>query len=318
MAIDEPGLPSGGPVRITDLGEITLDQLETGLRDCLGRLDEAGISYVIMGGLAVTTLARPRWTHDVDVFLRPRDAVRALTVLGDAGYEVERTDPEWLFKAWHDGLMIDLIFRSSGHIYLDDEIVEHAIDRTFLGVPMRVISPEDLLVIKAAADGELTHYHWFDALAILARHHLDWEYVLWRSRTQQRRLLSLLVYADALDIDVPSWVIRRLSDRLYADGAPPREELRPTTAAGGGVAGREVTSLEEELRQRLRHHPRTGDLDVSVSLEGGLLVVTGEVETDERRREISEVAAEILPGGDVRNDVVVRQFDGEARVEVVS
>lgn len=315
MSIEEPGLPSGGPVRTTDMGEITLDQLQEGLRDCLARLDGADISYVIMGGLAVTTLARPRWTHDIDVFLRPRDAVRALKVLRDAGYDVERTNNDWLFKAWRDGLMIDVIFRSSGNIYFDEEVARRAVDREFLGVPMRVIGPEDLLVIKAAADTEVTHYHWFDALAILARHQLDWEHVLWRSRSQQRRLLSLLLYADSDDIDVPTWVIRRLTERVYGDGH---------VAVAGGRAGADTpdviassTAAEEDLRQRLRHHPRTRDLDIAVTVEDGELVITGEVETEERCHEVSAAAEELLPGTRIRNAVSVQRIDGEPHVEVV-
>lgn len=313
MSIEDPGMPSGGPVRTTDMGEIGLDQLEEVLRDCLGRLNDAGIPYVITGGLAVTTLARPRWTHDIDVFLRPRDAVAALSVLEDAGYEVERTDHEWLFKAWRDGLMVDLVFRSSGHIYFDDEMEERAVEREFLGVRMPVIAPEDLLVVKAASNSELTHYHWFDALALLGRHDIDWDHLLWRSRTHQRHVLSLLVYADAVDIDVPTWVIQRLSQRVYGD-----RSVRTSADAAGDAGSRPPNRLETDLRQRLRHHPSTCDLDIAVRLEDGTLVVTGEVETEERCDEITAAVAQLMPGTDVRNDVTVQRISDTPSVEVVS
>ena len=29
----------------------------------------------------------------------------------------------WLYKAWKDGVLVDVIFRSSGEVYLDDEMV---------------------------------------------------------------------------------------------------------------------------------------------------------------------------------------------------
>ena len=37
-------------------------------------LEEAGIPYVLMGGVASATVGRPRITHDIDVFVRPADA----------------------------------------------------------------------------------------------------------------------------------------------------------------------------------------------------------------------------------------------------
>jgi hypothetical protein len=320
MADTDPAMPSGGPVRITDLGEITLEQLETVLRDCLTRLDDAGISYAIMGGLAVTTLSRPRWTHDIDIFLRPRDAARALKVLADAGYEIERYDHEWLFKAFRDDVTIDLIFQSSGNIYFDDEVERRRVQREFLGVSMPMVSPEDLLVIKSAADSELNHYHWFDALGLMVRQDLDWDYVLERSRSTQRHLLSLLVYADAADIDVPVDVIRELSARLY--GGDRADDGAGSQRRGGRDRGDAIPTaaacVEEELRQRLRQHPDIGDLDIGVRLEGDTAVITGEVETGERRRQVEGRATDLLQGWDVRNDVTVRRLDTDPQVEVVS
>lgn len=318
MATDDPGMPSGGPVRTTDLGEVTLDQLEEVLRETLPKLDGAGIAYAVIGGLAVTTLARPRWTHDIDVFLRPRDAARALEVLGGDGYEIERFDHEWLFKAWRGEVMIDLIFRSAGNLYFDDEVEERRVQRQFLGVSMPVVSPEDLLVMKAAADTELNHYHWFDAIGILANHELDWAYVLRRARSSQRHLLSLLVYADALDCHVPRQVVRRLSERLYggASDAPDRPWM---DGANLDVAAPDQRSqLEEQLRQRLRHHPAIGDLDIAVRLEDGAVVVTGEVETEQRQRDVARWASEILVDWPVTNEVSVRAVEGQPHVEVVS
>lgn len=198
------------------------------LDDTTSRLTRAGLGHVVMGGVAVATLARPRWTHDVDLFVRPDDAARALQLLGEAGYDTEETDPLWLFKAWRDDVPVDLIFRSSGDYYLDDRILRRAPEVDFKGRRVRVVPPEDLLVIKAAAHREDAPYHWFDALSLLARRDLDWEYLLERSRRAVRRVLSLLVYAQSVDIAVPGWAVGALADGGTVDsGDPDRDDGDP-------------------------------------------------------------------------------------------
>ena len=84
----------------------------------------------------------------------------------------------WLYKAWMDGVLIDVIFRSSGEIYLDDEMVERAVERDIRGTRTRVISAEDFLVIKAVATTEQGSHHWYDALGIIARYPIDWAYLV--------------------------------------------------------------------------------------------------------------------------------------------
>lgn len=111
------------------------------LRQTVQALDGAGVPFVLMGGIGSASHGRPRWTHDVDVFTRPEDAERALDALASLGYEVERTFPDWLFKAFKLGVMVDLIFKSAGGILLDDEMIERATSVDFKGVPVRVIPP---------------------------------------------------------------------------------------------------------------------------------------------------------------------------------
>ena len=77
-----------------------------------------------------------------------------------------------------------------------------------------VLGPEDLVVTKALAHGEETAHYWWDALAIIAKRDLDWDYLLGRARRGPRRMLSLLLYAQSTDLAVPDHVIRRLA----ADG----------------------------------------------------------------------------------------------------
>jgi predicted nucleotidyltransferase len=178
-------------------------------------LEASGIPYVFVGGIASAAYARPRWTHDIDVFVKPADSRPALEALGRAGFVTELTDSQWLYKAMGDDVVIDLIFRSQGDIYFDDEMLERSIVREFKGCPIRVIGPEDLIVMKAMAHKEHAPRHWWDSLAIIAGYELDWDYLLRRARHGARRILSLLVYAQSTDLVVPNSVIRALIDDLY-------------------------------------------------------------------------------------------------------
>jgi predicted nucleotidyltransferase len=189
------------------------------LRDTVGLLDATGVPFLILGGIASSVHGRDRWTHDIDFFVKREDALRALDALGAGGYRTEKTFWDWLYKAWHPSdahIDVDLIFRSSGGIRMDDEMLARAVPADFRGVELRVIPAEDLLVMKAVAHDEHMPRHWHDALGLVSRCGLDWDYVLRRARQAgARRVLSLLVYAQSNDLIVPNRVIEELFDAIY-------------------------------------------------------------------------------------------------------
>lgn len=181
------------------------------LGHALEALDAKDVPYLVMGGLAAAVFARPRTTEDIDIFVKPEDANDALDALGAAGFDVEETDPMWLYKAWLDGVLVDVIFRSSGDVYLDDEMLARAVEHDLRGSRTRLMSAEDFLVIKAVAATEQGSHHWYDALGIIARHPLDWDYLVERARQAgPRRVLSLLLYAESNDMAVPAEAVERL------------------------------------------------------------------------------------------------------------
>jgi len=186
------------------------------LKEAVEAVGQAGYRFLVLGGLASSLVGRPRWTHDIDFLVRPDDAREVLAVLRAAGFTTEETDPVWIFKAFKREIMVDVIFMVMGGIYLDDEMLSRSIERDYDGLRLRIPSPEDQIVIKGIVHREETSRHWFDALAILGRADLDWDYLLHRARVGARRVLALLIYAQSSDILVPSWVIRRLYDEVYA------------------------------------------------------------------------------------------------------
>jgi predicted nucleotidyltransferase len=177
--------------------------------------EHSGVPYLFMGGLASAAYGRPRWTHDIDLFVRPDDVRSLLDQLGQVGFRTQETDPTWLAKGIKEGVLVDVIFRVSGDIYLDDEVLAHSTMREIKGIRLPVVSAEDLVVIKACTHKEVTPRHWYDGLAILAETEMNWDYLLARARFGARRVLSLLIYAQSNDIMVPDAVVRTLHERIY-------------------------------------------------------------------------------------------------------
>ena len=191
------------------------DALDATLRDAVAALEAEHIPYLLIGGLASTLLGRPRYTRDVDLFVRQPDALRALAALGAARFETEETNPAWIYKAVKREVTVDLIFWLTGDIYVDDEMLARAPRLDWAGTPISVVPPEDLIVIKAIVHDEQNPHHWHDALGVVAACDLDWEYLAARARHGARRVLALLVYAQANDLVVTDETIRALHASLY-------------------------------------------------------------------------------------------------------
>jgi predicted nucleotidyltransferase len=183
--------------------------------DAVRAFDREAVDYVLIGGQASAVHGRPRASGDVDLLVTPQDARRALTALADAGFATEETNPHWLFKAVKDGVLVDLLFKMKGDIYLDAEMLGRAAAHKVAGHMVRVIPREDLIVVKALAHDEETPRHWFDALGIIAGGGLDWDYLVRRAAKGPRRVLSLLLYATSVDLVVPTTVIGRLHEAAF-------------------------------------------------------------------------------------------------------
>jgi hypothetical protein len=113
-----------------------------------------------------------------------------------------------------DGVLVDLIFQSAGGIFLDGPMLAHSAVHAFEGRHIRLPSPEDLVIMKALAYDEHTSRYWHDALSVLSSSRMDWDYLIQRSHVAGRRILSLLLFAQAIDIVVPSRVVRQLFDEV--------------------------------------------------------------------------------------------------------
>ena len=179
-------------------------------------LAKSDMRVLLMGGIGSAAMARPRKTDDIDLLVHVEDADSLLDHLETHGFETDRTDPRWLYKAHRRGVLIDVIFRSAGDIYLDQQMLDHAELCEYHGVEIRAVSPEDLLVIKAVTASEHRFHHWYDALGIISLCDLDWAYLSERARRcGPRRVLSLLLYAESMDLTVPADTIHELFAAIH-------------------------------------------------------------------------------------------------------
>jgi Nucleotidyl transferase of unknown function (DUF2204) len=186
------------------------------LDETLEALRSNRIPFLLIGALASSVLGRKRWTRDIDVFVHPGMADYTLRSLASVGFETRMVDATWLAKADRGGVGVDIIFRSSGGIELDDEMLRRASVYSFRGRRVPLPAPEDLLVMKTLASREDTARYWHDAVAIAALP-LDWEYLVRRARlTQPQRVASLLLFARSEGVDVPEGIIEALLEHAHA------------------------------------------------------------------------------------------------------
>lgn len=314
--------PTQASSRQTEMG----DKFDRALFAALDALQERQIPYALIGGIAASGLGRPRSTHDIDIFVRPEDAEAALDALAIKGFDVERTDARWLFKGWREEMMVDIIFKSQGDIYFDDEMHKRAKLIHYHGRDIPVVSPEDLVIIKGAVHSEVGPHHWHDALAILSHANLDWEYLLRRARRSARRLLALLIYAQSNDIWIPNNVIIRLFQTIFGDTGAQAAQTRASLPEkrepipAQGVSRPPMPDdayLIGHILEALATDQRTANLDCQLTLGLGKILVKGEVQTHEQRRSIENLIREKAPDFDVDNQIRLYEMKAPEQVEEV-
>ncbi|WP_408097163.1 nucleotidyltransferase [Peredibacter sp. HCB2-198] len=291
---------------LAELNKVLFTAIET--------LEQNSIPYALIGGVAAKSLGRPRVTHDIDLFVRPDDADRVLEVLEGKGFSTQKRDPFWLFKAWSDEILVDVIFKSSGDIYFDEEVRSHVRRVPYLHSYVNAISPEDFLVIKAAAHQEHNPHHWHDALAVLKQGNLDWEYLLKRAKHAPRRILALLIYGQSNDIAVPNEVIQKLYRGVFESPVytpesiiyPYRHDLTHMMTTTSEEGTESPIYVKGKIMEALTTDERIAEHDVKVVVSDKTIVAKGEVFTEEQKEAVDEVIREMAPNYECKNLVNVR------------
>jgi hypothetical protein len=166
-----------------EMPESSFEELIEAMKSAAGILQEAGVPFVLGGGLSAWARGGPRSEHDVDFLLKPDDAETARAAFEAAGWQTEKPPEGWLYKTWHDnGALVDLIFNpASGPI--TDELIERSPEAEVMALRIHVSTLEDVMVAKLLALTEQepdfsAALEWARAL----REQIEWDDV--RARTE--------------------------------------------------------------------------------------------------------------------------------------
>jgi len=128
-------------------------------KELLRAFNEEGAEYLIVGGYAVMKYTEPRFTKDLDVWIRnsPENAAkvyRALTQFGaplqkDGLSPAEFANEDMTYQIGVDPVRIDVLTHISGIKFSD--AWPNRMASTFFGLPVNFISLNDLIVNKRAA-----------------------------------------------------------------------------------------------------------------------------------------------------------------------
>src|SRR5262245_39832995 len=155
--------------------EQPFSDLEDALKASAAALRAADVPFLLGGSLASWARGGPETRHDLDLVIKPEDTERALAALVEAGMRAEDPPEEWLVKAWHGETLVDLIFSPKG-IPVDDHLIGRGEVMSVLGMEMRVMALEDVLVTKLMALNEHSlRYESLLPIARALREQVDWD-----------------------------------------------------------------------------------------------------------------------------------------------
>ncbi len=145
------------------------------LRIAVAAMRDAGVPFVLGGSFAAWARGGPLPQKDLDLMVKPADAQRAVEALAAAGMRTERPPEEWLVKAWHGDVMVDVIFHPAG-LEMTDDVLARADQLSVMAISTPVMALEDMLATKLMAlDEHSLDYRGLLAIARALREQIDWE-----------------------------------------------------------------------------------------------------------------------------------------------
>ena len=199
-------------------------------RKSMNLLKEAKVPFLVGGAYAFARYTGiVRHTKDFDVFIHPRDFSRALDAFAAAGYEVDRTFPYWLGKAFQGDDFVDLIFGSgNGIARVDDVWFEKAPEDEVLGIPVQLIPAEEMIWSKGFIM-ERERFDGADVAHVLYSRaaDLDWQRLLDSFGDHWKVLLTHLLLFGYIYPDDAGRIPSALLDQLLKRAGEPAPKNHP-------------------------------------------------------------------------------------------
>lgn len=143
-------------------------------KELLRAFNEKKAEYLIVGGYAVMKYTEPRFTKDLDVWIRnsPENAARVYAALAKFGAPLQSdglvpkdfTSEDMTYQIGIAPVRIDVLTHISGIQFA--EAWNNRVESAFFGVPVWFISLPDLIINKKAAgrSSDLEHLEHFREL----------------------------------------------------------------------------------------------------------------------------------------------------------
>ncbi|MEW6252418.1 MAG: nucleotidyltransferase [Planctomycetota bacterium] len=190
------------------------------------------LPFAVGGGFAFSHYAR-RWrdTKDIDLYILLRDRDVLVGVLQDLGFtdyfERQPYDRGWIYRAFRDGVIVDLIWASANQHArtTDEQWFARAVPVTIRGMRLDIVPVEELIFTKLYVV-QRDRCDWPDLLNVLHEQArcLDWHHLLARVGDDARLLGGLLCVFGWMCAEqaraVPNWVSAQ-TGALPAGGGPP-------------------------------------------------------------------------------------------------
>ena len=176
------------------------DDLRDALKRAASALKAHGPEFALAGSYALWVYGGPEPVHDVDFVVAEPDTEAAALTLEKAGFHIERTPEDWLFKACvGDDFVIDVLHRLNG-VPVETRTILSAKEVDVLAVRMRVLAPTHVLTEKLNALNE--HNCNFASLVPgvrAVREQIDWSHL--RTATADNNFAAAFLFlADRLGL----------------------------------------------------------------------------------------------------------------------
>jgi hypothetical protein len=151
---------------------VSASSFDTFCQSAFTFLEEQGVRYLVIGGLAVVAVGEPRTTADADaiVFLSPSEAETLIGLAANAGFELQpaveqqRLATTGTLRFRRGKFQIDLITAS---LPFEEAAFQRACHHELFGVSLPFPSPEDLILFKVLAGRDKD---MLDAIGVVRRH----------------------------------------------------------------------------------------------------------------------------------------------------
>ena len=173
------------------------DELRDALKRAASALKAQGPEFALAGSYALWVHGGPEPVHDVDFIVAEDDVEAAAKALGEAGFRIDRTPEDWLFKACNGGVVVDMLHRLNG-VPVDIATIRGAEVVEVLAISMPVLPPTHVVTEK---------------LSSLNEHHCDFASLLPGARAVREQVNWTRVRTDTADNDFAAAFLF-LTDRL--------------------------------------------------------------------------------------------------------